>query len=770
MNINQLTYSKITRFIMKRSILRSGLLLAGIITVAMCNSFSTYAQSTAPSLDAATLLTRSEAYDKAADMFKTLIAQEPGNSKLYFFYGENWLQDYFSDTISNSLPTYTREAKALYEKGVTANPGDPLNYVGLARVAFLSGDNKTADEMRAKARSFLLPFKNIKRIVPPAKEYAFTLAKLAESFISVDFKVDTSKALPLIREALKIDPKSRDIYLITGDIFNLVNDGSNSIKNYNLAQDWDPTSPTAVMKIGSIYVRARNLNAAIPYFEEAIRLNANYAPAYRELGALYSMARRYDQSKEYFQKYLDLTAGNIPAMISYVRSLYFAGEYDEVISRIEEIFKVDQSKAYLNRLAAYSSYEKKDADYDKALHYMDALFKNVSPELIIKRDYLYLAKILMKRNQDYPNLLRDNDRLKLQLEREMVRYNGAPNAATKAKMKPAVDTLNARIARNDKLIAAADKEIDRAFGEYAKALTFDPEDQALLNEMATAYYNNRRYEMAARTWAKLIPLGKNQVTDFMRVGRAYYVAEKYQSADSIFTIVTKMDPAYIEAYLYLARNASKREADPKEGRAKRDFENLIGKAQVDSVKNSDELVEAFNYLAYHYLLNNNYTKCRDYYMRMINIDPSNKDFMTRGYNSLANLEYTMSTNEKTLETKIPYINKAIEWYNKIIALDPGNEAAKASAKSFTSYRLELQKGINPNELKGTVRNAAGQPVANASIRVKDTAAETYSNATGAFKFEIPQASEALLISAAGYKTQEIPVTRPLKALTIVLEQ
>ena len=58
--------------------------------------------------------------------------------------------------------------------------------------------------MRAKAKSFLLPYKKIKKIVPPAKEYAFALAKIAESYTK-DGMVDTSMALPLIREAIRID-------------------------------------------------------------------------------------------------------------------------------------------------------------------------------------------------------------------------------------------------------------------------------------------------------------------------------------------------------------------------------------------------------------------------------------------------------------------------------------------------------------------------------------------------------------------------------------
>jgi tetratricopeptide (TPR) repeat protein len=748
---------------MKRSILNPVILLAGILSIVTWNN------AAAQDLNAATMLTRSEQYDKAAEMFTQLIQKEPGNSKYYFFYGENILQDYFADTISNSLTVATKEAKDLYNKGVSANANDPLNYVGLAKVAFFLGDNKTAGEMRAKAKSFLLPYKSIKKIVPPAKDYAFTLAKLAESYITADNKVDTALALPLMREAIKIDSKSRDIYLIAGDLYNIKNDGSNAIKNYNLAQEYDPTSPTANMKIGSIYVKARNLNAAIPYFEQAIALNVNYAPAYRELGALYSLARRYDQSKENFKKYLELTKGNIPAKIRYVQSLFFAGEYDEVIRNVEEIFAVDQSKSYMNRIAGYSCYEKKDADYNKALSYMENLFKTVSPDRIIKKDYLYMAKILLRKNQNYPNLVRDYDRSMTQLERERPRY-AAGNAAEKTRMKSNLDTLVNRTTRMEKQITKADVEVDRAFGEYAKALTYDPEDKALLSEIANSYYTYRRYDAAAKTWSKLIALGKNDINDYMQVGRAYYVGEKYKSADSIFNIVLKMDPNYFDAYVYIARTYSKMEADSKTGMARLKFEKVIEKASADSVKNNRELMEAFGYLAYYHMQNDNTTKAKEYYSRMITLDPNNKDYKIRGYNGIAQVDGRSFYNEKTIEGRLVFLTRIQESNNKIIAIDPSNESAKASSRWVQETERLVRSNINPNELKGTVKSTGGLPLANASIRVKDTAAETYTNTKGEFKFEIPMASEALIISAKGYKSKEYPVQRPLKPLNAVLEQ
>jgi tetratricopeptide (TPR) repeat protein len=747
-------------------------ILSPVVFLAVVAGLFTGNRVTAQDLNSAIQLTRSEQYEKAAEQFKQLIAKEPGNSKNFFFYGENILQDYFSDTISNSLAVFTKEAKAQYEKGIAANATDPLNYIGLAKVAFFSNDDKSANEQRAKAKSFLQPYKSVKKMVPPAKEYAYILAKLAESYITVTFKVDTGLALPLIREAIRIDNKNKDIFLIAGDIFNLKNDGSNSIKNYNLAQEYDPTSSTANMKIGSIYVKARNLEAAIPYFQDAIKLNVNYAPAYRELGALYAMARKYDLSKENFKKYLDLTQGNIPAQIKYVISLFYSGEYDEVIKNVDEIFQKDKSKAYLNRLAGYSCYEKKDADYNKALGYMETLFKTVNPDLINKKDYLYYAKILLKKNQNYPKLLAEQTRQESTLEREKTRFANA-TAVDKPKLKPLVDTLTNRKAKIDAQISRADVEVNKAFEAYTKALSYDSPDKpdlVLLNEIANNYYSYGRYEMAAKTLSKLITLGRNETKDLMQLARWYYTGEKFKSVDSVCNEILKKDPAFLDAYLFIARSSSRLEPDPKQGMAKVKFETLIEKAAVDSVKNNKELMESFTYLGYHYMMNDNVAKANEYYNRMISLDPNNKEYKIRGLNGIAQLQTRAATNEKTIDGRLPWLAKAQETYNKVLVIDPNNESAKASLKWVQDFERQVRAGINPNELKGTVKDAAGQPIVNASIRVKDTAAETYSNAKGEFKFEIPMASEALLISAKGYKTKEIPVQRPLKAMSITLEQ
>jgi tetratricopeptide (TPR) repeat protein len=288
--------------------------------------------------------------------------------------------------------------------------------------------------------------------------------------------------------------------------------------------------------------------------------------------------------------------------------------------------------------------------------------------------------------------------------------------------------------------------------------------------MASSYYAYRKYDNAAKTWAKLIdPTKENNQTEYMQVGRAFYNGEKYKSADSVFSLVLKKTPDYLPASVYTARAYSKMDPDTKLGLAKPKFEKLLSIAQKDSVKNQSEMMEALTYLGYFNMENGNYTRAKDYYSRMINLDPQNKENKIRGLNGLGSLETKAAGLEKTLEGKLGFLAKSAEAYEKILVLDAANVSAKSNLKWIQEYQASVKKGINPNEIKGLVTNTAGQPIAYASVKIKDTAAEALTNTKGEYKFEIPQGSEFLVFSAKGYKNLEVAVTKS-RVYNVKLEQ
>jgi tetratricopeptide (TPR) repeat protein len=522
----------------------------------------------------------------------------------------------------------------------------------------------------------------------------------------------------------------------------------------------DPQSPTANMKIGNIYVKGRALQAAIPYFEQAIELNANYAPAYRELGQLYLLAQRFAQAKEYFEKYLALTAGNIPAKVRYVNALFYAKDYEGVITNVEDIFKVDKSRTYMNRIAGYSCYEKTPPDYDKALAYMETLFETVSPERIIVKDYHYMARILVKKNLNAPKIADEAIALKEQVEKDKAKAAATKVAAEKTKLNASIAKNTARADSLEKVARKMAAEVDKAYVYYGKLLELRPNDRTLLGELASTYNSFKDYYGVAKTLSKMLGPLPDSKEDFMQVGRAYYNAERYQGADSIFSIVAKAVPDYVPAYLYLARTYSKMDPDTKLGLAQPKFVKVVEVAQKDSVKYASELAEALGFLGYYNMTKENYALSKAYYNRLVECAPNNKEYQIRGYNGLGLVELRLAGAEKTNEGRLPFIAKSAEAYNKILALDPNNASAKTQLDYLKVFESQVKKGINPNEIKGIIKDAAsGAPIAYASIRVKDTAAENMTNQKGEYKFEIPAGSEVLIISAKGYVTQEIPITK-----------
>ncbi|MDD2306212.1 MAG: tetratricopeptide repeat protein [Prolixibacteraceae bacterium] len=696
----------------------------------------------AQTLDEAITAMNNERYDKADEILQDL-AKKSASSKIYYLLGENTLLNFFADTISNSQKAVMAEAKGQFDKGIALNANDPFNYIGLAKVASYSGDQQTATQMRLKAKSFLLPYKKVTKI-PNAADYALTLAKLAESYIVFD-KVDTTLALPLVREAITIDEKNPNIYIIAGDIYLLVNNGSLAIRNYNRAQDCDPQSPIANMKIGYIYFKGRNLMAAIPYFEQAIALNKNYAPAYRELGQLYSMAGRFKESKENFETYLTLTNQNIPAKIRYVNALFYSKNYAEVIKNVEDIFAVDKSRTYLNRVAGYSCYEQ--GDYAKALTYMNNLFAQLPADRILKKDYVYYARIIMKNNENYAKDLGDLEKAKSDLAKVQEK-NESLKGAAKEKEKVSEEPLVAKIAEIQKSVDASEKELDKGYDAYEKAITFGEEDTYLIQEKARNLYNQKRYSEAAANWERLIAKGKDSEENYLQIGKAYYQGKDFDKAEVIFKDMTEKFPDYIPGYQWAANNAAAKDPDSKLGLTKPRFAALIAKAATDSVKYSEEIFNALRFLGYNALQADRNDEAKAYYNRMLNLDPNNKDFQVKALSSLNTL--CMTTGE---------YGKAIEYDNKILAIDPGNGAAKANIQYIQALQSSAKPKANPNEISGVIKDESGTPIASASVRVKDTAAEAWTNAKGEYRFTMPEASTTLVISANGYTTKEVPVTK-----------
>ena len=353
----------------------------------------------------------------------------------------------------------------------------------------------------------------------------------------------------------------------------------------------------------------------------------------------------------------------------------------------------------------------------------------------------------MKKNQGYSKLYAELEKANADVT-TVKEKNEALKGHNKDKLKVDEEPLIAKVNETRSTLTAADIELDKAYEAYEEAIKFGEEDVNLIQEKANSQYTNKRYADAADSWKRLLSKGKDSEEYYFMIGRAYYLGKDYDKAEEIFNMMITKFPDNLRAYVWNANIASAKDPDAKGGLAREKFLALLTKAATDSVKYENEIFDALRYLGYSALQSKNYEEARKYYARMLNLDPNNKEIVIKALGSMS-----------TLNLEQGEYAKAIENNNKILALEPGN----AQAKSILTYISQLQASAkpkaNPNEITGIIKDSSGQPIVNASVRVKDTAAEAWTNAKGEYKFTMPETSAKLIISAKGFKTKELNVTK-----------
>jgi tetratricopeptide (TPR) repeat protein len=595
--------------------------------IAFVGLFGMTCRVNAQDLQDALKLSQSERYEDAEDLFRQIIQASPGNSDAYFYYGENILKAYIADPYSNSLADVSIESAEQFDKGIKADSTNQLNYIGKGMVILLEkNDTSAADVFFRKAESFFP--KNKKKYT---EKNVNALIKLGESQLYAR-EPRYQKAITYLESAKAVAPNNTDSWVTTGEIYETQGNASAAIFNYNKAVYINPKLVVPLVKIGSLYMRSKNLEDARSNFEKAKEIDSLYAPTYRCFGEMYGLAGLENLSILNYRKFLELSGNNIPAKIQYLISLFKAKKYTETLEVAEDILKYDNSRNYLNRIAGYACYDKKPADYEKGRVFMETFFKNTTPDKIIVKDYTYYGRILLK--------LKDS-------------------------------TL-----------------MDKAFEEMKKGYLMDTTDMDLLADIITTAYANEKYDVAIDLLNRKVNNKTADAKDYMNLGKSYFKIQQYDKAITAFDNALNLDANNMQAYTWKASSLNALDPDAKQGLAKPIYETIIKKALSDTARYKVDLFTAYSYLGSYYLYSAKppeYANAEEYFKKIINLDANNKNWMIKGYTSLGTIY---------LERK-DYA-KSLEYYKSVLNYDAKNANALARIEWLKRKldEIEVQRQLN----------------------------------------------------------------------------
>jgi len=500
-------------------------------------------------LDAGKRELHAENYRRASLALANEIRTNPANGAAYYYMGEAAYNLGLVDS-----------ARYYYQRGSDAVATEPLNFVGLGKIALDTkkpADAKTLFDKAAKMGG---------------KKNATILVEIGRAYTnSKNLNID--QAVTYINNAITLDKKNADYYVALGDAhLARIEKGGNAadaLTAFDNAIAINGKDPRAFVRKAKVNKSARIYKDIEPQLTQALAVDSLYAPAYEELGEYYLGTRKLDQATYYYRRFLELSDKNRPARIRYAQFLYLKKDYVAASQSFIKLLKEDSSHNVYNdgvlRLLAYSAYE--SGNPKGGLYYMTKFMSERDTTLpILGLDYKYLAQMQLATNQDSLGFA----------------------------------SLEKAIASDSSLIPSIGVIADSAYvaKNYAKAI--------------------RAFNLKKKVYWK----GLNSL-DLGYLGASYIITKQYAKADETFAEFISKYPESPAGYLYRARANANMDPDSKKGLALPHYQKYIEIAGKDEVKNKANLVEAWSAIGFFYFQNKQNTEAKAAYEKVKQLDPSN---------------------------------------------------------------------------------------------------------------------------------------------------
>ena len=416
-------------------------------------------------------------------------------------------------------------------------------------------------------------------------------------------------------------------------------DYTNAIAVLKRALVIDPQNATALLAIGDAYYGANNQNDAYKAYRDAFTADPTLLRAKMQLGVLLKGAKSYDEAIKSFNEVIALNANYGPVYRELAETYYKWGRNKPSTSKVNMQNAITNYEKYLN-LTDYS--------LDSKMRHADFL--------ILVKDYKSLETVA--------NKMIAEDKVNPRIFRYLgyaAYENGNVDVAIKS-IEDYIKVPSNKVIGRDYLYlglskikkgTAADGTVDQAsfdagIADIKKAIELEPLVVEELSDLGKALFGKKQFAQAAT----VLELGttnkesKNYLDDNIYYGISLYYANANKTngaadavalgkADVAFDRILEASPTYNEAYLYKGR-----------------INNLLEKDDL-IIKNYEEYITRITAKGAEELAK-----------------PATVKKVVEAYNSIG---ASYANTDKA---------KAIEYFNKSLALDPANAYAAQSVKAL----------------------------------------------------------------------------------------
>jgi len=405
---------------------------------------------------------------KAREVINQAVVMYPTVSKLYYYQG------YIQLKAGEVAP-----AIATFDKGITLNDKDGLNYAGKGHALMLQKKPTEAKLLLDKALSF-----NKSKDVP-------VLQAVAEAY-STDIK-NNKTTISLLEKARGLDDRNVQTRILLGDAYLSENNGGSAVSSYEWAAQYDSKNGKPHYKVGLVYLRSQNYPVAEEALLKAIAVDPDFTLAYKELGEFYYLRKEGAKAVSNYEKYLSLTENPEKDQLRYAFILFMARDFVKANEAFKKLSQKPDATSVTLRYYAFSLFE--SGKIEESKNVFDQYFAKAKPEDADAADFSYYGKLLMKLSQD--SLAAESLQKSLALEQNQpeVLQLLADSYYKRKKYQEAIDSYK-------KLMAIRQKPLSQDYFSIGRA-----------------YYFNTQFVEADSAFQKLTELQPNMTVGFLWAAR-----------------------------------------------------------------------------------------------------------------------------------------------------------------------------------------------------------------------------------------------------------
>jgi tetratricopeptide (TPR) repeat protein len=378
--------------------------------------------------------------------------------------------------------------------------------------------------------------------------------------------VTPSKHIDYMSQAIRMEPTNAYYQMALGDFYQDMKQGGKAMTEYENAQYKEPNNVQVNIRIGSLLYAATNYEKAIAALEKANSIDSGFSQVHKELGELYYLTRQYQKSSAEFKKYVEMNKNDNKARLSYSGFLFQLKDYEKASDEVNQLVKTADSTNYVYyRILAFSNYEMKK--YPEAQVSMNKFWKYIGTNEVTGLDYSYAGRIASANN----------------------------------------DTAN-------------------AIKYLRTSVKLDSNNTDLQSEYAKVLFNTKRYQESINEYKKRMKMDKSAGSlDYYYLGRAYYAHGQFLNADTAFAEFVAQQPNSPDGYLWRAKSLLELDKTTLKGLASEQYLKFIEIGSNDMARNKSNIISAYNYLGFVALTAKDKVKAKEYFNKILEIDPGNKN-------------------------------------------------------------------------------------------------------------------------------------------------